>query len=99
MAKLKKLPGIAVINGFKGKIDYYVLDGQACARLWPRSPGHDRAPAVQAQWPAFAWASKNWQTLSEEVRQAYRQMAAGTNMTGRDIFVKNYISNKLLHLD
>lgn len=82
-----------IIDGFKGVIDFYVHDGQACVRSWPRSSGPHRAPAVEAQWPAFTWAAKNWLTLSEEVRQAYRQMAAGTNMTGRDIFVKSYISS------
>lgn len=92
MAKLQKLPNLNIINGFKGKIDFYVWMGIPVARSWPRSPGHDRAPAVQAQWSAFTWASQNWQTLSEEVRQAYRQMASGTYMSGRDLFVKSYIN-------
>jgi len=98
MAKITKLPGLNIINGFKGTLDYYVWKGIACVRSWPRSPGHDRAPAVQSTWPAFTWASQNWQVLSEEVRQAYRNMAAGTNMTGRDIFVKSYLSSKHIRI-
>lgn len=98
MAKIAKLPSLAIINGFKGTIDFYVHDGQPCARSWPRSPGHKRSPAVQAGWSAFTWASQNWQALSEEVRHAYRDMASGTNMTGRDIFVKSYISSAFIRL-
>jgi len=98
MAKLTQLPSLAIINGFKGVIDFYINMGLPCARRWPRSPGPRRAPGVEAAWPAFRWASQNWLTLSEEVRQAYRDMAAGTNMTGRDIFVKSYISSEFLRL-
>ncbi|GAH92479.1 unnamed protein product, partial [marine sediment metagenome] len=47
----------AIIKGFKGTLDFYVWKGITCVRSWPRSPGRKRAPAVQAQWPAFAWAA------------------------------------------
>ena len=93
MAKIGKLPGTAVIKGFKGVLDYYVWKGIACVRSWPRSPGHKRAPAVEAQWSAFSEATKLWQLLSPEVQDAYNQMAAGTHMSGRDIQVKTYLTN------
>lgn len=99
MAKITKLPGAAVINGFKGVIDYYVHMGQNCVRSWPKSPGHDRAPAVEARWPAFSWVASNWNELSPEIRDAYNQMAQGTYMTGRDIFVKNFITAQYLELE
>ena len=99
MAKLLKLPGQAVIGGFKGVIDYYVHDGIACARKWPRSPGRKRAPAVEAQWPIFATAVKLWNTLSPEVRDAYNRMSTGLTMSGRDIFIKSYITAAWLHLE
>lgn len=99
MAKIKKLPGLKVINGFKGTLDFYVHCGQVCVRSWPRSPGHDRAPAVEARWPAFAWAASYWNYLDQSVRQAYIDQATGTYMTGRDIFVKNFIHNKTLELE
>jgi len=98
MAKLKKLPGINIINGFKGVIDFYVWMGIACVRKWPRSPGHFRAPAVEAQWPAFTWAASNWKNLSLEVKDAYNQMAVSTNLTGKDLFIKGYISKVFLDL-
>jgi len=93
VAKIKKLPGTAIINGFKGVLDYYVWKGIACVRQWPRSPGHWRAPAVMAQWSAFSEATKLWNTLSPEVQDAYNQMAAGTHLSGRDLSVKCYLTN------
>ena len=99
MAKLTKLPGLEVISGFKGVVDFYVWKGIAVARTWPRSPGHRRAPAVQEQWPAFAWAASNWNELSPYVRQAYEDLATGTNMTARDLFTKGFINGTFLYLE
>lgn len=93
------MPSAAIIGGFKGTVDFYVHRGQPCARKWPRSPGRKRAPAVEAQWPAFAWAASYWNELSQEVRDAYSQMAKGTYLTGRDIFVKNFITAQYLTLE
>ena len=99
MAKLTVLPSLAIIDGFKGTIDFYVWMGIPCARKWPRSPGHDRAPGVEAQWTAWRWATTNWQSLSQFVRDAYNHQAQGTNLTGRDIFTKGFISAKGLILE
>lgn len=99
MAKLTNLPGLDIINGLKGKIDFYIYMGIPCARMWPNSPGHDRASAVEAQWPAFTWAAKNWNSCSPAIQDAFRFMAAGTNMTGRDLFVKSYINGSFIRLD
>ena len=99
MAVLTQLPGLNIINGMRGKIDYYMWCGIPCARLWPRSPGHNRAPAVKARWPAFTWAASNWNELSLEVKQAYNQLAVSTKMTGRDIFMKSFIKGDTLYLE
>jgi len=92
MAKLLVLPSQGIISGFKGTIDFYVHDGQPCARKWPRSPGKKRSPSVEAQWPIFAAAAKLWNELSDEVRLAYITMASGTALSGRDLFTKSYIT-------
>lgn len=102
MAKLKVLPALAIIDGFKGKVDYYINyqtsdpalrgEGIPCARMWPRSPGHRRAPAVEAQWAKFAYISGKWLTLSNEIQDAYREMASGTGLSGRDMFTRGYLS-------
>ncbi|MBA7570674.1 hypothetical protein ES708_12427 [subsurface metagenome] len=93
MAKLRRLPSLAVIDGLKGTLDFYVHRGIVCARRWPRSPGRQRAPAVEARWPAFSDASKLWAELSPEVREAYGQMSAGLRLSARDIFIKGYIKS------
>ncbi|GAH27142.1 unnamed protein product [marine sediment metagenome] len=95
MAILKVLPHQAIIDGFKGKIDFYMHRGIACARKWPRSPGHLRAPAVMAQWPTFTEAAQGWVKLTEEERQAYRDLASGTGLSGRDLFTRSYIKGLL----
>lgn len=87
--------GRKVINGFKGTIDFYVYKGQPCARAWPRSPGKKRAPAVMAQWSAFITAAKLWREVSPAIRQAYQDMAVGTNLTDKDVFTRGYISGTL----
>ncbi|GAI98357.1 unnamed protein product, partial [marine sediment metagenome] len=58
MAKLKVLPHQAIIDGLKGKVDFYLHRGIPCARKWPKSPGHLRAPAVMAQWQTFTDAAQ-----------------------------------------
>lgn len=95
MTKLTALPSQAIISGFKGTIDFYLWKGTPVARKWPRSPGHRRAPQVEAQWPAFAYASRLWNYLDEEIRTAYTETAHGTNLTGRDMAAKAYLSGYL----
>ena len=93
------MPSMAIVDGFKGSIDFYYWRGIVCCRSWPKSPGHNRSPAVMAQWTAFAWASQNWGSLSVEVQDAYRRMSAGTKMSGRDMFVKSYLSPIYVRLE
>lgn len=109
MARLKVLPSLDIISGFRGVIDYYVyypscpaetgVKGTPCARRWPRSPGHHRAPAVEEGWAAFSWSAANWNSLSTEVQDAWRQLATGTPKTGRDLFTLSFITPKYLNMD
>ena len=92
MAKIKALPSQAIISGFKGTLDYYVHDGQPCVRKWPASPGHRRTPAVEAQWAAFSYAVREWDNLAPIVRDAYNRMAETTALSGRDWFIRSYLS-------
>lgn len=91
MAKIQAFPGLATIDGFKGKLDYYVHDGQACVRTWPKSPGKKRTQAVMDQWPIFAWPAANWKSLSPYVQQAYTTLASGSGLSGRDFFMRAFI--------
>jgi len=95
MAKLTALPSLAIVSGYKGTIDFYLWMGMPVARKWPRSPGHKRAPAVEAQWPAFTTASRLWNLMDDQIRQSYIATASSTNLTGRDLAVKAYLSGYL----
>ena len=92
MAVLKNMPEASIIDGFKGKIDFYEHRGQVCVRKWPRSPGHKRAPAVEAQWSVFAAAVSGWSSLPDYIRSDYRRWASPSTLSGRDLFIKGYIS-------
>lgn len=97
MARLAQLPELAIINGFKGSIDFYVWKGLPCARRWPRPPRGPRSLAVQAQWEPFAYASRLWTLQSKEVQDAYRSMASGSTMSGRDMSIKLYINATFIY--
>ncbi len=92
MAKIKSMVADDIIAGFKGKLDFYVHDGQACVRTWPRSPGKRRAPAVEAQWSVFTEAARLWNEIPQVVRDAYERMASNTGLSARDMFTRSYIS-------
>lgn len=92
MAKIKTMVGKDIISGFKGKLDFYVHDGQPCVKKWPRSPGGKRAPAVEAQWPLFSLSASLWNDVPTEIRQAYERMASDTGLSARDMFTRSYMS-------
>lgn len=92
MAVLDTLPAQSIIDGLKGVLDFYSYKGIPVVRTWPRSPGHDRAPAVEAQWAAFSFAASEWNNLSPEVQQAYNTLASGTAYTARDWQMRAYLT-------
>lgn len=92
MAKVAALPAKGIISGFKGTLDFYIHDGQACVRRWPRSPGKKRSAAVEAQWPAFTYAARLWSTLSPEVQDSFRALSSGTGLSARDMAMRAYLS-------
>lgn len=92
MARLLEMPHQAIIDGFKGSVDFYVHRGIPCARSWPKSPGKARSPEVRAQWPLFSYASKEWNNLSQFVRDAYIELATNSGLSGRDMQVRAYLS-------
>ena len=88
-----KLPGQAIIDGYKGKIDFYVWRTIPVARKWPRKPTYRRSPAELARQHIFGYASKIWNGMSLEIREAYAQTAGATNMTARDLATKAFIKS------
>ena len=92
MSKLTVLPHQAIIDGLKGKVDFYLWKGIPVARKWPRSPGRKRAAAVEAQWEKFTYAASEWNNLSVYVKDHYITMASGTGLSGRDLFTRSYLT-------
>ncbi|GAI68297.1 unnamed protein product [marine sediment metagenome] len=92
MAKISAMPQRAIIDGFKGTIDFYNYMGVPCARAWPKSPGKSRSPEVMAQWPIFSYASKEWNNLSQTVRDSYNTLSTNSGLSGRDMQVRAYLT-------
>lgn len=86
------MPSQEIIDGFKGRVDFYEYMGMPVARRWPRSPGQPRSLAVQAQWSLFAEVQQGWTPLTAEIKEAYAAMAEGTDYTSRDMFTVGAIS-------
>ncbi|KKM82449.1 hypothetical protein LCGC14_1319460 [marine sediment metagenome] len=83
---------MAIIAYFRHVLDFYYWKGIPCVRTWPKSPRGVRSPAVQAQWGAFATASRLWIQMSQEVQDTYTRLSAGTGLSGRDMFTRAYIT-------
>jgi len=94
MAVLNAMPEMDIISGYRGIVDFYVCRGIPCARRWPRKKLHPPTPAEAIHWPVFSDAVKEWNSLSQEVRDAYKAMASGSTLSGRDMMVKMYINAK-----
>jgi len=92
MARLIVLPHEAIIDGFKGNVDFYVHRGIPCARSWPKSPGKHRSLAVMAQWPVFSFATKEWLNLSKAVQDSYTQFSTDSGLCGRDLQIRAYLT-------
>lgn len=91
MAIIKEMIGERIISGFKGTLDYYFYMGVPCVRLWPRSPGHIRSPAVMEGWAPFSYAAREWNNLSPAIRRTYEIMAGDSGLSGRDMFQRAYM--------
>lgn len=92
MAKIAALPALSVISGFHGVLDFYTWCNLNIVRSWPRSPGHKRAPAVEAQWSPFRYASKAWTSMTPEVQDSFRAISSGTGLSARDMATRAYLS-------
>lgn len=91
MAKIKAMPGLKIISGFKYVLDFYLYMGIPCCRRWPRKPGGRRTPAVRATWPAFTYATREWRNLSPVVRYSYSQLAGASGLRNFDVFMRGYL--------
>lgn len=92
LVKLQVLPQQAEIDRLAGVVDFYAYKGQPCARKWPHWPKRVAYAREKANQDRFGYAIHAWNTLPEYIKQMYRNMAAGTSLTARDLFMRSYIN-------
>lgn len=90
MAVLDRMPATAVIDSFKGVLDFYEWFGIPVCRKWPDF-SHVKwpEPVVESQ-KVFGYASSLAGKVSPAVADAYRDMAKGGPFTWKDLLVKGY---------
>lgn len=94
MARLKSLPNLQIIQGFKGVIDFYVRNGVPCARRWPRYRPANQTEPTKAAAAVFGSVIRNYHLLGEDALNFFVLDAADQTRTPRDI----YASATLGHL-
>ena len=92
MAIIKEMVGKKVIDGFKGKLDFYYYMGIPVARKWPRSQGKSQTPASVAQQPRFTYATRLPSLASPFVMEAYKRIAASCGLHWRDWYIRGYMT-------
>lgn len=92
LARLDKMPSQEIIDGLKGVVDFYYWKGIPCARKWPHWAKREPTPDEKAAQDRFAYAARSWKNLPEYVKAAYNNMAASTFNTGREIYMRTYLS-------
>lgn len=91
MAKLTQMPEQAIIDGFKGKLDFYAWKGIPCVRMWPRYFTRKPHPAEAANQQRFAYINQLASTLPAYIIDQYKAMAVGTPFSWKDLLVQSYI--------
>lgn len=92
MVVLKKLPSQAIVDGFKGTVDFYMYKDTACARSWPRYYPRDPTAPERANQDAFAYVNQVARDLPVFIVDQYKRMAASTPFSWKDLIVRAYIS-------
>lgn len=87
MARLKALPSLDIIRGFKGVIDFYLWRGLPCARKWPRRAPGRRTEAEIASSALFGIITSNYRLLAPLVLAAFQEAAKDQPRTARDLYI------------
>lgn len=87
------MPQQAIIDGFRGKLDFYEWRGIPCCRRWPQFKATVWPQAVIESQNVFKVAARGWLEVSSEVRAAYASMSTNSGYSPRDLFVAMYITN------
>ncbi len=91
MAKITRLPSKAIVDSFKGKIDFYMYKNTAVVRKWPKWTKRESHPDEKVNQDAFAYINKIAGSLPIYLQDQYRRMARGTRFTWKDLLVRAYM--------
>jgi len=91
MARIDRLPSTAIIDGFKGTLDFYMYKDTAVVRKWPSWTKREPHPDEKVNQDAFAYINKLAASLPSYIQDQYRTMAAGTPFTWKDLLVRAYM--------
>lgn len=95
MAVLASLPSMAVIDGHRGRLDFYNCRGIHCVRRWPRWKLTERSEAVKKQTQAFTYANNLQKELPANVIETWKEMASQSNLTWKDWLLRAYLGGTL----
>lgn len=93
MVVLANMPSLAQISGLRKTVDFCYFMGIPYARKWPVRRKPVTSQRERAANAIFADAARLWNELSPEVREAYASMAGASDISGRDLFTRSYITN------
>lgn len=99
MAKIAQMPSQAIIDSFRGYLDFYKWCDLNIVRKWPRAPGRSRAPAVVAAQVPFAYVNQQASELPGYVIDTWKAMAQSGGLTWKDWMNRAYISGTFLPKD
>jgi len=91
MAKLLAMPEQAIIDGFKGTLDFYYWKGIPCVRKWPTWRPYTFSQEQRDNQAAFAYISHLWSVMDPTIKALWIEMAGGTSLTGRDMAIRSYL--------
>jgi len=95
MAKIAAMPSMAVIDGFRGYLDFYQWCDLVIVRKWPRTNRDSLTPATIAAQKPFAYLNQQLPSLPAEVRESWEWLADQSNLTWRDWANRAYIGGTL----
>ncbi|MBA7527121.1 hypothetical protein ES705_19295 [subsurface metagenome] len=87
MPVIKALPGLEVIQGFKGTLDFYYWKGIPCVRKWPHTPRAHLTQGTLSSAALFAAILKGYALLGGLVKTIYQEAAKDQDRTGRDLYM------------
>lgn len=85
------MPSKAIIDGLKGKVDFYLFRKTPVARKWPVWHPRDPTPAEASNQQAFAYINRVAKDLPVFVIDQYKRMAESTPFTWKDLLVRAYM--------